>query len=174
MGELGFGTGLNFLVTLEAWQAAACPGRLRYLSLERYPMEPTDRARALAPYPALAALAGPWLGALPATTGRHTVRHGAVSLVLVVADAREALPTLGTRADAWYLDGFAPARNPEMSEPALLAAVARHTAPGGTCATFTAAGQVRRDLAAAGFVVQRVPGYGAKRHMTRGTLPAPR
>ncbi len=75
------------------------------------------------------------------------------------------------RADAWFLDGFAPARNPELWEPALMAEVARHTAPGGSFATYTAAGAVRRALADAGFAVERLPGHGRKRHMSRGRLP---
>ena len=74
------------------------------------------------------------------------------------------------RADAWFLDGFSPARNPELWGEALLAEVGGHTAPGGTMATYTAAGFVRRGLATAGFEVARVPGYGRKRHMTRGRM----
>ena len=71
-------------------------------------------------------------------------------------------------ADAWYLDGFSPAKNPELWSPGLLAEVARHTNPTGTFATYTAAGHVRRALAAAGFTVARQPGHGTKRHMSTG------
>ena len=90
---------------------------------------------------------------------------------MIVGDARHSLPLWGAKADAWYLDGFSPAKNPEMWSPDLMAQVARHTAAGGTCATYTAAGHVRASLAAAGFVVQRVAGHGTKRHMTVGRLP---
>ncbi|MEM9737116.1 MAG: MnmC family methyltransferase, partial [Pseudomonadota bacterium] len=76
-------------------------------------------------------------------------------------------------AEAWFLDGFAPARNPELWEPDLLAEVARHTAPEGTFATYTAAGHVRRTLEAVGFAVERRPGFGRKRHMTAGRLVKP-
>ena len=76
----------------------------------------------------------------------------------------------GGRADAWFLDGFSPARNPELWEPALLAAVAARSTPGATAATYSAAGHVRRALAAAGFTVTRTAGYGEKRHMTRARL----
>lgn len=96
--------------------------------------------------------------------------HGDAKLHLIVGDARETLPRWQGQADAWFLDGFAPSKNPEMWDPALLAEVARHTAPGGTFATYTAAGFVRRALAAAGFAVTRCPGFGRKRHMTRGVL----
>jgi tRNA U34 5-methylaminomethyl-2-thiouridine-forming methyltransferase MnmC len=72
--------------------------------------------------------------------------------------------------DAWFLDGFSPAKNPELWEPALLRAVAHHSAPGATLATYSAAGAVRRNLEAAGFAITRRPGFGRKRHMTTGTL----
>jgi tRNA U34 5-methylaminomethyl-2-thiouridine-forming methyltransferase MnmC len=87
---------------------------------------------------------------------------------MIVGDARETVPAWDGPAEAWFLDGFAPARNPELWEPALLAAVAARTVPGGTCATYSAAGAMRRALAAAGFAVERRPGYGRKRHMTQG------
>ena len=89
---------------------------------------------------------------------------------MVSGDARDALPAWEGHADAWYLDGFSPAKNPEMWGPELMADVARHTARQGTAATYTAAGFVRRGLDAAGFEVTRVPGFGRKRHMTRAVL----
>ncbi|MBL9056364.1 MAG: tRNA (5-methylaminomethyl-2-thiouridine)(34)-methyltransferase MnmD, partial [Rhodobacteraceae bacterium] len=83
-------------------------------------------------------------------------------------DARDTLPRWQGRADAWFLDGFSPAKNPELWSADLMAEVARHTAPGGTFATYTAAGHVRRALTDAGFAVTRQPGHGRKRHMTTG------
>ena len=80
------------------------------------------------------------------------------------------MPSWDGEADAWFLDGFSPAKNPELWAPDLMAEVARHTAPGGTFATYTAAGHVRRALADAGFTVSRQPGFGRKRHMTTGML----
>jgi tRNA U34 5-methylaminomethyl-2-thiouridine-forming methyltransferase MnmC len=88
-----------------------------------------------------------------------------------MGDARETLPQWQGRADAWFLDGFSPAKNPELWSPDLMAEVARHTKPGGTFATYTAAGFVRRGLQAAGFGVERRKGHGHKRHMTAGKLP---
>ena len=94
-----------------------------------------------------------------------------ISACIIVGDARDTLPAWDARADAWYLDGFSPAKNPQMWEPALMAQVARHTVTGGTFATYTAAGFVRRALQDAGFAVQRQAGFGTKRHMTAGHLP---
>ena len=94
----------------------------------------------------------------------------ALRLEVVMGDARENLPVWRGRADAWYLDGFSPAKNPELWSEALMAEVAAHTVPGGTAATYTAAGFVRRGLEAGGFTVSRVPGFGRKRHMTRAVL----
>jgi tRNA U34 5-methylaminomethyl-2-thiouridine-forming methyltransferase MnmC len=130
-------------------------------------MAAKDIARALAPFEGLAhrgALVDAWV------RGARAIRLGALAVEIVEGDARETLPAWSGRADAWFLDGFAPARNPELWEAELLAEVARRTRPGGTFATYTAAGHVRRALAAAGFAVERVPGFGAKRHMTRGRL----
>lgn len=166
VGELGFGTGLNFLATLAAWQEAGIAGRLRFTSFEAWPLSTNDMARALAPFPALAGLAEPLL----AGWGTEKINVGPAELHLVIGDARDTLPAWPGRADAWYLDGFAPARNPELWEPGLLRAVADHTVPGGTAATYSAAGDVRRALEAAGFAVARVPGYGRKRHMVTAAL----
>ena len=162
LAELGFGTGLNALATAAAWRG---PGRLRYTAFEAFPMARRDMARALAAFTGLDA--APLLDAWPA--GR--IALPGVDLEIVAGDVRATLPAWNGRADAWFLDGFAPARNPEMWGDATMAEVARHTAPGGTFATYTAAGHVRRALAAAGFAVERVPGHGRKRHMTRGVLP---
>jgi tRNA U34 5-methylaminomethyl-2-thiouridine-forming methyltransferase MnmC len=170
IGELGFGTGLNCLVTLDAWQRAGCPGEVSFTSFEAYPMAPGDMTRALSAFPALAPLAGPFLQALKAGPGPWTLAPGFV-LTVIMGDARATLPLWPGLADAWYLDGFSPAKNPELWGEDLLSAVARHTAPGGTLASYTAAGHVRRALSAAGLEVARRPGYGRKRHMTTARKP---
>ncbi|MEM8849695.1 MAG: tRNA (5-methylaminomethyl-2-thiouridine)(34)-methyltransferase MnmD [Pseudomonadota bacterium] len=160
IAELGFGTGLNALATAAAW---AGPGRLAYTAFEAYPMTRQDMARALGAFPVEAkALLDQW----PA----EQIELPGMEIELVFGDARLTLPGWAGQAEAWYLDGFAPARNPDLWGEDLMAEVARHTTPGGTFATYTAAGQVRRALAAAGFVVERVPGHGRKRHMTKGCL----
>jgi tRNA U34 5-methylaminomethyl-2-thiouridine-forming methyltransferase MnmC len=171
VAELGFGTGLNFLATLRLWREAGAPGRLSFTSFEAFPMAAADTARALTAFPELA----PEAEALMAVharlgTGPVEVAEG-VSLTLVEGDARETLAAWDGLADAWFLDGFSPAKNPELWEESLMAQVFAHTAPGGTAATYTAAGFVRRGLAAAGFAVSRVPGYGRKRHMSTAVRP---
>lgn len=156
IAELGFGTGLNFLAALEAFRASGIRGKLRYTSFEAFPMTADDQARALARY-----------GELPLDA-----LQGApdVDFTLVHGDARDTLPCWSGQADAWFLDGFSPAKNPELWEASLLAEVARHTVAQGSFATYTAAGIVRRALENAGFDVARTTGYGRKRHMTRGVL----
>lgn len=170
VAELGFGTGLNLLATVLAWQAAGRAGRFRFTSFEAWPMPAADMARALAAFPEAEALAAPLLAAWAEGARRFAV--GPAEVEVVEGDARETLPRWAGVADAWFLDGFSPAKNPELWDETLLAAVARHTAPGGTFATYTAAGFVRRGLQVAGFQVERQPGYGQKRHMSRGHLPA--
>ena len=169
IAELGFGTGLNLLVTWAAWRAAARPGRLRFTSFEAFPLAPADMARAHRAFPELAPLSDALIAGLE--DDRAEIAPD-LTLSLIRGDARQTLPAWGYQADAWYLDGFAPAKNPELWQPDLLAEIAAHTAPGGTAATYTAAGHVRRALSAAGFEVTRTPGHGRKRHMTRARKPA--
>ena len=107
---------------------------------------------------------------LPVDILTNGVAADDVTLTVIKGDARDTLPMWQGRADAWYLDGFSPAKNPELWNPALMRAVADHTAKGGTAATYTAAGHVRRSLELAGFAVERVTGFGRKRHMTRARL----
>lgn len=168
IAELGFGTGLNLLATLIAWTAAAVPGRLFYTSFEAFPMSAPDIARALAAFPEAEAVAAPFLTSWAA--GRTAFDLGPLRVEVILGDARQTLPRWQGSADAWYLDGFSPAKNPELWSPDLMAEVARHTAPGGSYATYTAAGFVRRGLQAAGFRVERRKGHGRKRHMSAGSL----
>ncbi|MEM9496884.1 MAG: tRNA (5-methylaminomethyl-2-thiouridine)(34)-methyltransferase MnmD [Pseudomonadota bacterium] len=162
VAELGFGTGLNLLVTLAAWRSTGRSGSLRYTSFEVFPLSVQDMCRALTAFGEHTALIAEILD--------HWTPCGMrlpdLSFDLIVGDARVTLPAWTEQADAWFLDGFAPAKNPELWGAEILNAVASHTRPGGTAATYSAAGFVRRGLADAGFDVRRVPGYGRKRHMT--------
>jgi tRNA U34 5-methylaminomethyl-2-thiouridine-forming methyltransferase MnmC len=172
VAELGFGTGLGFLAAWALWRRLAAPGAvLRYTAFEIAPLPREDMARALSAWPGLAPLAAELLAA---RRGAGVTELPGARLEVIGGDARETLPRWQGSAEAWFLDGFAPARNPEMWEPALLAAVAARMTPGGTLATYTAAGAVRRALAAAGVEVARRPGFGVKRHMSVGHLPADR
>ena len=163
IAELGFGTGLNLLAVLLAHQG---PGHLYYTSFEAFPMTAPDIARALGAFPELAAVAGMFLSQW--ATGATTLSFPHLTATIILGDARLTLPAWDGKADAWFLDGFSPAKNPELWSDELLAEVARHTAPGGTFATYTAAGHVRRALSDAGFTVTRQPGFGRKRHMSVG------
>ncbi len=164
VAELGFGTGLN-LIALAL--VAPCP--VRFTSFEAFPLTAPDIARALAAFPETAEMAGVFLDRWAA--GRRSFQLGPVAVEVVIGDARQTLPGWTGKADAWFLDGFSPAKNPELWGETLMAEVASHTAPGGTFATYTAAGHVRRALAQAGFTVARCPGFGSKRHMSRGLRP---
>jgi tRNA U34 5-methylaminomethyl-2-thiouridine-forming methyltransferase MnmC len=167
IAELGFGTGLNMLTAWSAWEQAGHSTPLRFTSFEAYPMAPDDMGQALAAFPELADWSDRFLSVW---TGAGSCRLDSLHLTVIPGDARQTLPRWADCADAWFLDGFSPAKNPELWGEALMAEVARHTAPGGGFATYTAAGFVRRGLELAGFTVSRAPGYGRKRHMSRGTL----
>ncbi len=172
IAELGFGTGLNMLAAWAAWNASGTDGPLHFTSFEAYPLAPADIARALAAFPELAPLSGPFLQHWRAGARRFSLPG--LEAEIIEGDARQRLSAWDGAADAWFLDGFAPARNPELWEPSLMAEVAAHTRPGGTFATYTAAGAVRRALSEAGFEVARRPGFGRKRHMSTGRLrPSP-
>lgn len=174
IGETGFGTGLNFLC---AWQlferTAPADARLHFVSVERFPLTRADLRKALALWPELAPYADALLDQYVAVHPgfqRFVFANGRVVLTLLVGDVLEHLPELDARIDAWFLDGFAPAKNPEMWTPALFAELARLSAPGASLATFTSAGFVRRGLNEAGFAMQRVKGFGQKREMLAGRL----
>jgi len=160
IAELGFGTGLNLLVTWQAWAEAGRPGTLRFTSFEAFPMAKDDMADALSHFPDIA----------PYAEKLCTQWNGPI-LHVIAGDARRTLPAWEAQADAWFLDGFSPVKNPELWEPSLLQSVGNHTKAGGTAATYSAAGHIRRNLSDAGFTVTRIPGYGRKRHMTQAKMP---
>ena len=175
VGELGFGTGLNIAALLDLWRRARPqPAQLHIFSIEAFPISADEAARALAHWPELADVTAPLVARWPARArGRHRVEFpefGAI-LDLAVMDAAEALTAWSGRADAWFLDGFAPAVNPQMWRDEVLALVAARSAPGARAATFTVAGQVRRGLTAAGFAVDKRPGHGRKRERLEAHLP---
>ena len=169
IGELGFGTGLNLLVTWTDWLKQP-HGKLHFTSFEAYPMAKSDMAEALTAFPEVAPLSSILLDKWSAGDGPVNIAEN-LTLEVIIGDARETLPAWQGRADAWFLDGFSPAKNPALWEPTLLQSVADHTAPNGTAATYSAAGHVRQSLTAAGFNVSRVQGFGRKRHMTTARMP---
>lgn len=176
IGETGFGTGLNFLLTWQRWRQTAPAGsRLNYVSVEGYPLTAEQLANALKPFGALSHLTSTLVARYPIRHGgfhRLTFQDGRVSLTLLFGDVETMLNRLTARVDAWFLDGFAPAKNPAMWTEPVFSRLAALSAPHATFATFTAAGHVRRGLQAAGFDVQKIPGFGRKKERLIGKLAA--
>ncbi len=171
--ETGFGIGLNFLVTWNAWRHTAHnpDARLHFVSLEKFPLSRTDLAQVLAPYTILSPLSAALLAAWPPlVAGFHQLKfeEGRVNLTLILGDIQETLPQLAMAADAIFLDGFSPEKNPQMWDDWVIRHVARQTAYQGTLATWCVAGAVRRSLEAHGFTVWRRPGFGRKRERLEG------
>ncbi|MGK7296890.1 MAG: FAD-dependent 5-carboxymethylaminomethyl-2-thiouridine(34) oxidoreductase MnmC [Candidatus Wenzhouxiangella sp. M2_3B_020] len=174
IGETGFGTGLNALQAAELFSGTAPDGaRLSLLSAERHPLARDDLERVLSRWPKLGPFSRRLLeGYPPPTPGFHRVRLGErVELVLMLGDAAEMWSRQPAAVDAWFLDGFAPARNAAMWSPRLFGLLAARSRPGCTLASFTVAGSVRRALTEAGFTVERKPGFGDKRHRLEGERP---
>lgn len=170
--ETGFGLGLNLLATWRAWQddPLRCQ-QLEFVSLEKHPFLLDDLVRAHAVWPEFAScskeLCRSWP---PLRRGEHRLEleGGRVILRLVLGDALEELPRLEASVDTFYLDGFSPARNPDLWSPELCCSLARVAVPGATLATWSVAGSVRRALASAGFAVSKRPGFAGKRQMLVG------
>lgn len=197
IAETGFGTGLNFLAAWQMWREhAPADARLHFISVEKFPLSRSDLERALSLWPELNDIAALLLEQYPPVDvrGFHRLNFGAVQLTLIYADAIAGFsqllpiahpgPAVHRRAygfsqyaranciDAWFLDGFAPAKNPDLWTDELFQLVAKLSHTDTTFATFTAAGIVRRGLSAVGFAVEKVPGYGSKREMLRGIFSA--
>ena len=172
IGETGFGTGLNFLCAWQLFEQHACAdARLHFISVEKYPLTHADLQRALALWPQLQPFAARLLAqyhAIHPGFQRLLLDSGRVTLTLLIGDAMEQLPQLDAQVDAWFLDGFAPAKNPDMWTAELFAELARLAAPGSTISTFTSTGWVRRLINAAGFKMKRTPGIGHKWEILRG------
>jgi tRNA 5-methylaminomethyl-2-thiouridine biosynthesis bifunctional protein len=170
--ETGFGMGLNFLATWQAWRddPERC-ARLHFVSFENHPFTTADLAALHARWPELAdcsaALRRQWPSLLPGSQ-RLFFDAERVVLTLFFGDAQTLLPKLRARADAFYLDGFSPDRNPELWSARICSSLARLAVTGATLATWTVAGAVREALSVAGFAIEKTPGYAGKREMSRG------
>ncbi|MBJ8874651.1 bifunctional tRNA (5-methylaminomethyl-2-thiouridine)(34)-methyltransferase MnmD/FAD-dependent 5-carboxymethylaminomethyl-2-thiouridine(34) oxidoreductase MnmC [Citrobacter koseri] len=183
VAESGFGTGLNFLTLWQAFSQfrdahpEATLQRLHFISFEKFPLTQADLALAHQHWPELA----PWAQQLHtqwplplAGCHRLILDDGRVTLDLWFGDINELTgkldESLNQKVDAWFLDGFAPAKNPDMWTQNLFSTMARLAHPGGTLATFTSAGFVRRGLQEAGFTMQKRKGFGRKREMLCGVM----
>lgn len=174
IGETGFGTGLNALLTANCFERHAPPSaRLHYYSADLHPLSQADLCRAVSHWPELATPARTLVQAWPPPApGFHRIQLSErVELTLMFGDALTLWAAGPEHVDAWFLDGFAPSRNPEMWTRELFDALASRSRPGTTVATFTAAGTVRRGLASAGFEVERSAGHAGKRHRLTARLP---
>lgn len=170
--ETGFGTGLNFLCAWQLWKVAAPDNAcLHFVSTEKFPLQHDDLAKALNLWPELSSLSNQLLAQYQMLApGWHKLifEQGRITLTLLIGDARDTLPQLKAHVDAWFLDGFAPAKNPEMWQQDLFDSMAKLSHSETTFATFTSAGIVRRVLQAAGFEVRKLTGFGSKREMLAG------
>lgn len=176
IAELGFGTGLNFLGAWQLWQSARRPGQwLHFVSFEGYPLDAGDAAQALSAWPELEDFAARLLAAWPQRAfgvQRVSWPDEGLTLTLHTGDIAQTLPAARLRADAWFLDGFSPSRNEAMWANALWPLVRERCRQDAILATFTVAGSVRRGLSAAGFRVEKKPGFGRKRERLEVRAPS--
>lgn len=170
--ETGFGTGLNFLCATQHFLAfAPTNAAFRFISIERYPLRADDLIKANQTWPMFGELAtqlhAPYTKLKEGINTFHLCQNR-IQLDLWIGDVSECLPQIQTTADAWFLDGFTPAKNCDMWSETLFAEIAKLSKSDTTFATFTSAGQVRRQLQAVGFNVNKAPGFGKKREMLYG------
>jgi tRNA 5-methylaminomethyl-2-thiouridine biosynthesis bifunctional protein len=175
IGELGFGTSLNFLATFDLWNRSKRQpnATLHYVSCEKFPLSHEQIRKALDRWPEIARLKETLLSKyseLARGFSRIRFEEERVVLTLLIGDSCETLRNFEGSMNAWFLDGFSPRKNPEMWSEGLMREVAAHSQPGATFATYTAAGHVRRSLEAAGFETQKFKGFGRKREMLKGRL----
>lgn len=171
--ETGFGTGLNFLLTWRAWEQANPGCHLHYISVEAFPLSKEDLKAALSHFPELENYANQLIAAYDAqTNGFHAVHLGVqnLRLTLLIGDAAKMFDEFEGKADAWYLDGFAPSKNPDMWSDSLFDCLAQSSAQGCVVSTFTAAGFVKRALIDRGFEMSKRKGFGRKRDSLIGVF----
>ena len=170
--ETGFGLGVNFMATWLAWRDDPQRSQtLQFTSLEKHPFSAADLALAHAAWPEFAGLSAMLCASWPLlVAGAHRIEldDGRVVLQLVFGDAADMLPLLEGEVDVFYLDGFSPAKNPELWSPDICCALARLARPDATLATWSVAAVVRNALTAAGFRVEKRPGFTGKRQMLAG------
>tara|TARA_B100001123_G_scaffold386017_1_gene460038 strand:+ start:32 stop:820 length:789 start_codon:yes stop_codon:yes gene_type:complete len=167
--ETGFGAGLNFLATWKLWDATKSIGaKLHYISVERYPLTSDEIEKCLSSWPELACYAAQLRLAYPVLEkgiNKVCFQNGKVLLTILFGEVVEMLSSIECTADAWFLDGFSPSKNPSMWRPEVFNQMARLSRVGTSAATFSAAKVVKERLHEVGFLVLKRPGYGRKREM---------
>lgn len=175
VGETGFGSGLNFLALWQLWERAAPAGsHLHFFSVEKHPLAAEDMARIHALFPEIARYGEELRANLPLPVpGFHRIRlaGGRILLTLMYGDALDMLRAQEAQADAWFLDGFAPRLNPDLWSAELAREIRRLSRHGATAATFSTSTSTQEALSAAGFMLEKRPGFGRKKHMLAGQLP---
>ena len=166
IAELGFGTGLNFLSTLWQWRREKQKGMVSYTSFEAFPMEPEAVSYTHLEFAELSSIKHEFSSLWRELLEKGELYGSDYHLQLILGDAQRTIKNVDIKADCWFLDGFSPAKNPDLWGKELLNDVYRCTANIGTLSTYSAAGIVRRNLSLAGFEVERTNGFGRKRHMT--------
>lgn len=169
IAETGFGTGLNFMAVWKLFEETAEPyQKLHFISFEKFPLQKQEIEEVLAPFLSTSGLDDYLKKFIPVYSEGRIQITDRVTLTLFFGDVNDEILKLDIKIDAWFLDGFKPSSNPDMWSETVFQNMARLSVPGATLATFTAAGFVRRGLQAAGFEIQKIPGYGRKRDMTIG------
>ena len=172
--ETGFGTGLNFLAVSALWsKLAPKSATLHYIGIEKMPLSLADLTRAQALWPQFSDVSQALISqysSLKTGGNQFSLVAGSIQLGLQVDDITLALPQLSQIADAWLLDGFAPAKNASMWSSEIVTQIARLSKTGTTFATFTSAGHVKRGLQTVGFEVSKHKGFGKKREMLSGVF----
>jgi tRNA U34 5-methylaminomethyl-2-thiouridine-forming methyltransferase MnmC len=177
--ETGFGSGLNFLCAAKLWLTCAPKdAMLHFISIEKYPLSLADMTESCRMWPTLNALSSDFLTLYQALISQNasTEKNGFlgknnIHLSLLIGDVSHCLKMINKSTDAWFLDGFAPAKNPDMWSQQLFNKMASLANPHTTFSTFTASGMVRRGLTEAGFQVTKQVGFGKKREMLTGMFP---
>ena len=174
--ETGFGSGLNFLCAANLWLTSAPKtAKLHFISIEKYPLSLADMKEACRMWPTLNALSSDFLTLYQTLISNNAsvkksgfLGENNIHLTLLIGDVSNCLKMINENADAWFLDGFAPAKNPAMWSQQLFNTMANLANPHTTFSTFTASGMVRRGLTEAGFKVTKLAGFGKKREMLTG------
>ncbi len=188
IAETGFGSGLNFLAAWELWLSSApASAQLHFVSVEKFPLSKNDLSRALSLWPQLQFLSQQLIDAYPCIVGegfhRLSFMDGRIKLTLIINDAACGFAQLlattdplyscySPTVDAWFLDGFAPSKNPHMWSEDLFSRIHQLSKTGTTAATFSAAAIVKKGLKFAGFTLEKVAGFGRKREMLKAIMPA--
>jgi tRNA 5-methylaminomethyl-2-thiouridine biosynthesis bifunctional protein len=186
LAETGFGTGLNFLVTAYYWLLNSPPDAiLEYISIEKYPLSKFQLKQIYSSFkhtwPHLSNYCDELLSVYPnyfssrsinkiKNSHHYSLFNNRIQLTLIINDATVGLQQINpsNKMDAWYLDGFSPAKNPQMWHSELFNTLAQLSKSGTTLSTFTSAGRVRRGLIEAGFTIYKISGQGKKREILAG------